>query len=215
MNVDELQNKILKCAQFPSKERKEPYQSYYLEGAGYIKGTRDILYRYTMMGLPVNFTGMSVLDLGSQLGSMSIEAYRRGARNILGLEYEEDFLDCAKVLADHNQMGITYKQANLKDINSTVDTIYNYFGKENTVSIVFALSLTKHVGVNALYQILRSFKWKYCYLEGHNCNGDLNTPHCLDVITNIVNRFSNTFIGFSEDRSIRPVWKLEQACKKG
>jgi len=209
-----LKERIAKLAQFPHKERSQPYQSYFMDGK-YVNGTRDTLYRFDKMDLPKNFTGMSLLDLGAQLGSMSIEAYRRGARNILGLEYEQDFIDCATELAQYNYMSIVYKHADLKNLNSTIDTIHGFFGKENTVDIVLALSLTKHVGVLNLYHILRNFKWKYCYIEGHNCNGDLNTPHCQDIVKNLVSKFTHTFIGFTEDRSIRPVWKLTMPRKTG
>ncbi|MCK9371456.1 hypothetical protein M0R04_16190, partial [Candidatus Dojkabacteria bacterium] len=183
-----LKERIATLAQFPHKERAQPYQSYFIDG-DYVKGTRDTLYRFDKMDLPKNFTGISLIDLGAQLGAMSIEAYRRGARNILGLEYENDFLKCATELAQYNDMAITYKHADLKNPMQTIDTIHDFFGKDNTVDIVLALSLTKHVGTINLYHILRNFKWKYCFLEGHNCGGDMNTPHCQDIINNIVNKF--------------------------
>jgi len=181
---------------------------------GYVMGSRDTLYRFEKMDLPKNFTGISLLDLGSQLGAMSIEAIRRGATKVLGLEYEQDFITCARELAQYNQMDITYEHANLKDFSGTLKTIKSFFGNE-PVGIVLALSLTKHVGTVNLYQILRNFDWKYAFVEGHNSNGDLNTPHCRDIQDNLVKHFNHTFLGFTEDRSIRPVWKLTKACKSG
>jgi 2-polyprenyl-3-methyl-5-hydroxy-6-metoxy-1,4-benzoquinol methylase len=210
-----LQEKIAKLAQFPHKERTQPYQSYWMKDVGYVNGTRQTLYRFDLMGLPALFTGASVLDLGSQVGAMSIEATRRGASRVLGLEYEKDFVECAQELAKYNQMDISYKQMDLKNLSATVDIIHDFFGKNNTVDVVFALSLTKHIGTIALYQILRNFRWKYCFVEGHNCNGNLTTPHCQDIQNNLISKFSNTFLGFSEDRSIRPVWRLDQVPKRG
>jgi 2-polyprenyl-3-methyl-5-hydroxy-6-metoxy-1,4-benzoquinol methylase len=213
MNIIDLKEKIARLSQFPHKERSEPYQSYYLEGEGYISGSRDTLYRFERMELPTDFTGKTVLDLGCQLGAMSIEAYRRGARDILGIENEIDFLDCAIELAKYNNMPITYKQANLSSMGTTSNIIKGHFAAP--VDIVLALSLTKHVGVEILRILLNHFAWKVCYIEGHNCNGDLNTPHCQDIRANLVNKFNNTFIGFTEDRNTRPVWKLEQFRKSG
>jgi len=210
-----LQEKIAKLSQFPHKERTQPYQSYFMEGEGYIKGSRDTLYRFDQMSMPNILTGALVLDLGSQLGAMSVEASRRGAKKVLGLEYENDFIECAEELAKYNKMPITFKQVDLKNLNGTLDTIHNFFGKENTVDIVFALSLTKHVGVSALYQILRNFKWKYCFVEGHNCNGDLTTPHCQEIEQNLISKFTHRFLGFTEDRSIRPLWRLDRIEKSG
>ena len=213
MNVEDLKKQILTLSQFPHKERKQNYQSYWLSGQGYQPGSRDTLYRYSVMNLPQFFTGLSILDLGSQIGAMSIEAVRRGASKVLGLEYEKDFLKCAIELAKYDQMDITYKEADLKNLSVTIDTIHSFFGND-TVDVVFALSLTKHVGVKQLHDILRNFRWKTCFIEGHNCNGDLNTPHCQDIFTNLVSQFSNTFLGFTEDRSIRPVWRLEKVVKR-
>lgn len=205
MDREELKKKIEILAQFPYKERSKPYQSYYLDGE-YMPGTRDTLYRYNIMQISQDMSGMSVLDLGSQLGSMSIEAYRRGARNILGIEYQREYIECAKTLAEYNRFEIDFVYGNLMMPIDVVKYINNYF--KVGIDIVFALSLTKHIGVYNLYWLLKNIDFRICYLEGHNCNRDLNTAHCQDMFKNLVKHFKHDFIGFSEDRSIRPIWRL-------
>jgi hypothetical protein len=214
LSTTELKEKILRCSQFPHKERETNYQSYWLKGEGYVKGSRDTLYRYDRMGIESDLTGKSILDLGAQLGAMSIEAARRGASPIFSLEYEPDFVDCARDLIRHNGMQVTFLQQDLTDVKGTVNSIKAFFEK-NTVDIVFALSLTKHIKVRTLFDILNGFKWHRCYIEGHNCNKDLNTPHCQDIYNNLVKRFKHKFMGFTEDRSVRPIWILDNRIKGG
>jgi 16S rRNA G966 N2-methylase RsmD len=102
----ELKARITKLAAFP-KDRSQPYQSYFLKDEGYIKGSRDTLYRFDVMGIAKDLTGKTVLDLGSQLGSMGLETRYRGAINVLGVEFVPEYVDCANALVEYNEVDNT------------------------------------------------------------------------------------------------------------
>ena len=50
-NVEELKDMIARLSQFPPKQRKKQYQSYFLDGE-YVAGSRDTLSRMDIMGIP-------------------------------------------------------------------------------------------------------------------------------------------------------------------
>ena len=86
MTKEELKTKIKKLTQFPHKERKQQYQSYWI-GDEYEKGSRDINYRLDMFNIPFDLSKMiGVVDLGCQLGSVAQACYKRGARKVTGIE---------------------------------------------------------------------------------------------------------------------------------
>ena len=84
-----LKRQVQELGQFPFKDRSQPYQSYYL-GKELIKGTRDIQYRFKKFEIPEDLKGKTVLDLGCCLGAVCQFAYMRGARGILGIDYQQE-----------------------------------------------------------------------------------------------------------------------------
>jgi 2-polyprenyl-3-methyl-5-hydroxy-6-metoxy-1,4-benzoquinol methylase len=194
------------AGQFPPKERSQAYQTYYMRDLGWQPGSRDTIYRFNKMKVSQNLKDKSILDLGSQLGSMSTETFLRGARNIVGVEYDTNFLACARDLARYNSFPLNFIEGNLMETDKTLKLIKKCFSRP--VDVVFALSLTKHIKPEILQNLLARFAWRECYVEGHNCNGNLDTPHCKDIINKIIKNWRHEFLGFTEDRSIRPVWRL-------
>ncbi len=202
-----LIQKIKMLSQFPHKDRKQNYQAYYLNGE-YIEGTRQTLYRYDTMGISKDLSGLSVVDLGCNLGAMCCEAYLRGARNITGVDYESDYVECARDLARQNGFDINYQRMNLIQIRECADYFNGYY--EKPVDIVFALSLYKHIK-DAQWKLLESIPWRVCYLESHNSPEGLETGHVreMSAFLSSQNAWEVNFLGQTSDRSPRCVWRLE------
>lgn len=63
-----------------------PYATYHFPNFTVTPGMRDTLVRMREFEVPADVSLWSFLDLGSCLGSLSLEMARRGAQNVLGLE---------------------------------------------------------------------------------------------------------------------------------
>jgi len=205
-DCEALKDRIHSLTQFPHKQRRENYQSYLLDD-DYVEGSRNTLYRMNQMGIGLDLSGRTVLDLGCNLGAICFEAYQRGARNISGLDYEVDYINCAIDLARHNGFQINFQRMDLMGTD-VVPYINGYYADE-PIDIVFALSLYKHVSAS-LWKTLSNIKWKKCYVESNNV-GDrgYDSDHAREMERGMkalgvaVER-----IGLTEDRSPRALWKL-------
>lgn len=164
--VKELQEFVLQWGQYPFKERKQNYQDYWLEGYGYIPGSRNVRHRYEEMTMPDygEMTG-SVLDLGCQIGSMVQEAYMRGCSPCVGFDFQPEFIECAKKIAAFNKYDIRYEVVDLTKVDATHDLIKNIF--PYGVDILFALSIFKHIE-KYFAPLITGIKFKTLYIEGHN-----------------------------------------------
>jgi ubiquinone/menaquinone biosynthesis C-methylase UbiE len=208
-----IKAKVAKYGQFPFKERSQPYQSYYLLDE-YVKGSRDTEYRRAFMHIR-DYIGDNVLDLGCSIGSMATEAYLLGGVKVLGLDFQEEFVECARDIAMVNSFPINYVEKDLMNTGDCVRYIVNFFNEE-TVDVVFALSLFKHVKFK-LFELLRHFKWKVCFLESNNAPDELETDHVKQMF-NGIGKLSVAFggkmqvhyLGQTGDRSPRCVWRLER-----
>lgn len=215
MTKDELKNKINSLAQFPYNQRSQSYQAYWLHDEGWIKGTRDALYRFNVMGITEDLSGKSVLDLGCQLGVMGMECCRRGATNVLGVEYQPEYVECARDLAEYNNFkNITFIQGDLTK-GDEVPKIVNKHFDNKPVDICLALSLYKHVK-EPLFNVLSKIKFKTLYIESHNTGTTgIQTPHVVEMLS-YMKKYSLepvTFIGFTTDRSPRAVWRISHESK--
>lgn len=198
-----LQHNIKELTQFPYKERKENYQSYWLDNE-YVKGSRDIGYRFGLFGIPTVLTGASVLDLGCNLGGMAQECYRRGATKVTGIDYENDYVKCAKDLVRYNQQQINFMQFNLKDKGRIEEYVNAYY--DEPIDIVFCLAIDKHVGLDRVLEILDNIKFKTLYWEGSFAK-DKNTPHVINTQRKLFKRYDVECLGCSGDRNKRYIWR--------
>jgi len=208
LNKEELENRIFNLTQFPHKQRRANYQTYFIDGK-YKSGSRDTLYRYEKMDVERNMTGLSILDLGCNLGSILVEARRRGASKLLGIDNEKDYIDCARDLAHYNKLPINFIQRNLNRVTSLISEIRNYFCHKE-IDVVFALSIYKHIYGN-MFVILKNIKWRRCYIESHNAPEEFETGHVKEMLKGIESLdCKSTYLGQTEDRSPRCLWRLEK-----
>jgi len=192
-----LEDRIKKLTQFPHKNRKQNYQTYFIDGK-WQAGSRDTLYRFDQMKIDKNLSEKSIVDLGCQLGSVLTECWNRGSRLLHGYDNEFDYIDCARDLARYNAMNINFLEFDITKDNLKFD---------RKIDIVFALSLYKHVG-EKLFELLKSFDWDICYVESNAIQNRKS-----DQAKEIEDKFRKynydfEFIEFTEDRSKRAVWKI-------
>jgi SAM-dependent methyltransferase len=205
-NVEQLKQMIKNLSQFPHKQRKENYQSYYLNGE-YVKGARDTLYRMKEMQIPDNLSGQSVLDLGCNLGSICCECFIRGSNIITGVDVEQDYIDCARALARQNGFNINYVDGDMTEGDDLVKYLNSYFKKP--IDIIFALSLFKHVK-GSLFQLLDNLNWHTCYLESNNVGPKgIESDHAKGILQELNKRsWKYEVITTTDDRSPRIVFKV-------
>ena len=201
-----LIGKIRELTQFPFGRRRLNYQSYVLDGA-VVNGSRDTLYRFGQMRIPEDLSGRSVLDLGCNLGEFCFECWRRGARDIVGIDNRAEYLDCARMLAAENgHCRIDFIHADLGFPNDIFDITNEYFGKR--ISIVFALSIYKHIG-DVLWDILGGTGWETCYVESSRAKDGFesrNAKRMEKAFELVSGKFER--LAITTDRSTRCVWRL-------
>lgn len=66
--------------------------------------------------LPADLTGQSVLDIGCNAGFYSMEMKRRGAKRVLGIDFDDDYLAQARYAADVNGLDIEFRTMSVYDI---------------------------------------------------------------------------------------------------
>ena len=90
----ELEKELKEYGQFPYGKRNRAYQT-----IGDNHGVRDMEYRYEIMKLPKSFEGKTVVDIGCSVGAICIEAKKRGAKRVVGIDYKKETVNVAKKVA--------------------------------------------------------------------------------------------------------------------
>lgn len=204
----QLKEKIKQLTQFPVMERDQPYQSYYI-GDEYVKGSRDIQYRFDKFNIVKNLSNIySVVDLGCNLGGIAQLAYKRGAKNVTGIDYEKDYIECAKSLAEYNTEYIAYIQMDLKQDGIVENFINKYY--PNGIDMIFMLAIDKHIRRDRCFQILDRIKFKSLFWEGSSAK-DENTTHVIQTNNELKKRYKDKVkqLGFINDRNKRFIWRID------
>ncbi len=108
-----------------------------------LKGGRDRS-RFDVFDLPANMAGQSVLDIGCNLGAISLECRQRGAR-VRGLDYNAELVQCAsEVAAAFGIKDIDYRVLDLR-----ADRLGGRYDH------VFFLNVFHHLDEHTRLQVLR------------------------------------------------------------
>lgn len=204
----ELKKKIQDLTQFPHMQRKQNYQTYFLHGK-YHTGSRNTQERFDVMQIESDLTNKTVVDLGCNLGSVCTETYLRGARKITGIDYEQDYVDCARDLARANRFSINFVQMDLKKTAEAIRYFNEYYVQP--IDILFMLSVYKHIK-GATWELLKGIDWKVCYLESHNAPDVFECGHVKDMVAGMegLHLKEVEYFGQTHDRSPRCIWKLQK-----
>jgi tRNA (mo5U34)-methyltransferase len=68
--------------------------------------------------IPADLTGKSVLDIGCNAGFYSIEMKRRGADRVLGVDFDDRYLDQARFAADVAGYDIEFQKLSVYDVGA-------------------------------------------------------------------------------------------------
>lgn len=66
--------------------------------------------------IPTDLAGMTVLDVGCNGGFYSIEMKKRGAKHVLGIDHDEQYLNQARFAADVLGLDIRFQQMSVYDV---------------------------------------------------------------------------------------------------
>ncbi|MDB5597685.1 MAG: SAM-dependent methyltransferase, partial [Hyphomicrobiales bacterium] len=66
--------------------------------------------------IPHDLTGKTVLDVGCNAGFYSIEMKRRGARRVLGIDFDEDYLAQARFAVEVAGLDIEFRKLSVYDV---------------------------------------------------------------------------------------------------
>jgi tRNA (mo5U34)-methyltransferase len=78
----------------------------------------QVKFRRFAAALPRDLSGRSVLDIGCNAGFYSIEMKRRGARRVLGIDFDERYLAQARFAAEVCEADIEFRQLSVYDLAS-------------------------------------------------------------------------------------------------
>jgi tRNA (mo5U34)-methyltransferase len=71
--------------------------------------------------IPMDLRGKTVLDIGCNAGFYSIEMKRRGARHVLGIDFDKDYLDQARFAAEVCGVDIELRQMSVYQLGEISD----------------------------------------------------------------------------------------------
>jgi tRNA (mo5U34)-methyltransferase len=66
--------------------------------------------------IPADLTGKTVLDIGCNAGFYSIEMKRRGAERVVGIDFDDDYLEQARFASEVSGMDIEFQKLSVYDV---------------------------------------------------------------------------------------------------
>jgi SAM-dependent methyltransferase/tRNA A-37 threonylcarbamoyl transferase component Bud32 len=167
---------------------------------------RDMGHRYAVMGVPENFFNASVLDIGCNIGRICMDAKKLGAARAIGIDHRKDVVDGMNGYFKQKGIDVTLFTF---DINEGVESLQSIIGPA-PFEYVFALSIWSHVDQQKLWKIINRFCTKVCFFEDH-CPSRVNSLDKLKRMLEENLHFRKIdFMGFTTDRGVRAVYRLEK-----
>lgn len=78
----------------------------------------NVKWRRFAHAIPEDLTGRSVLDIGCNAGFYSLEMKRRGAERVLGIDFDDRYLDQARLAAEIRGADIEFRKLSVYDVAS-------------------------------------------------------------------------------------------------
>jgi tRNA (mo5U34)-methyltransferase len=75
-----------------------------------------VKWRRFSAAIPMDLTGKSVLDIGCNAGFHSMEMRRRGASRVVGIDFDDRYLDQARFAAQANGLDIEFRKLSVYDL---------------------------------------------------------------------------------------------------
>ena len=195
MISDKLKQELKDKGQFPYGKRDRAYQS--IDGE---PGIRDMEHRYDIINFPKSFDGETVIDFGCSVGAICIDAKRRGAKRVVGLDYKDETIQVAKGLAKELNLEIEFYTFNIDDGLSTLQKLIG----TDRFDHVFALSIWAHCDEKKLASMINYYTDKICWFEGHNAVTYGDTKSKMDYeLEQLLELPYHEYLGETSDRSVR------------
>lgn len=167
---------------------------------------RDMGHRYGVMGVPDHYESCSVLDIGCNIGRICLDAKTRGAIRAVGIDFRKDVIDAMNRYIQQHQIDISLFAF---DINEGVDALESVIGAQ-PFEYVFALSIWSHVDQYKLWEIINRFCTKVCFFEDHYPSRVKSLDKLQSMLEKNLNFKTVEFMGFTTDRGVRAVFRLEK-----
>lgn len=167
---------------------------------------RDMGHRYGVMGVPDHYESSSILDIGCNIGRICMDAKARGAARAVGIDFRSDVIDAMNRYIKQHQIDISLFAF---DINEGADALESVLGSR-PFEYVFALSIWCHVDQHKLWDIINRFCTKVCFFEDHYPSRVKSLDKLQSMLEKNMNFSSIKFMGFTTDRGVRAVFRLEK-----
>jgi tRNA (mo5U34)-methyltransferase len=82
----------------------------------------NVKWRLFQHTIPTDLTGSTVLDIGCNAGFYSIEMKRRGADRVLGIDFDERYLEQARFAAEVTGQDIEFRKLSVYDVGALGET---------------------------------------------------------------------------------------------
>ena len=205
MISENLKEQLKAKGQFPYGKRDRAYQS--IDGN---PGIRNMEHRFEIMKFPKSFDGETVIDFGCSVGAICLEAKRRGAKRVVGLDYKAETIEVAKQVAKEYNLDIEFYTFNIDD---GLDNLKLLIG-EDKFDHIFALSIWAHCDENKLAQMINNYSDKICWFEGHNTVTYGDTKSKMDTeLERLLDLPYHEYIGETNDRSARQNYKISRTLR--
>jgi len=197
---DDILKEITTLTQFPYGARAYQYQSFM--GAN---GSRNMDHRFEVMKFPKRLDGQTVLDIGCNLGVVCVEAKKRGATRVVGIDYRTETIKVAKKVAKELGLDIEFYTF---DVNKGLKELNNIIGVDKFDNVM-TLSIWGHVNKGKLAKIVNYYTRGICWFEGHGSRSQKGLKATVEKkIFPLLKYKSFEHLGFSKDRGNRINSKL-------
>ena len=167
---------------------------------------RDMRHRYEIMQFPDSLEGLSVLDLGCNLGRICIDAMDRGASRAVGIDFRKDVMDAVNAYCRKRGNGAEFYGV---DVNDGAAALKRIVG-EQPFDMVFALAIWSHVDQKELWEIIDSCCGQTCVFEDNAPSRVGNVAAVERTLRDQLSFNEVEFLGFTCDRGIRSVFRLQR-----
>lgn len=143
------------------------YGSYHYENFNYTDALRNTLIRFDEFSAPKDFSNYSVIDLASNLGSLSFECLRRNARKVLGFEHNEERTEICNEIAAYLNLSdrCDFIQMDLEPVLYSAEKTNDFISRYGKAEIVFCCALDAYVDRYKLYDFVSEITEEICFFE--------------------------------------------------
>lgn len=189
----DLHTEMTKFGSFPKGERDQPYQEYYVNNK-WIPAEREIVNRASLSTFdPQPYE--RIVELGCQTGGFMQYAWLKGARDVTGVDYDEDYIRLACKLNTINGFDIKYFVGDAND-----KKLLNQLITGDRIDHLLLMSMGKHIGAKQLFYIIDFLNPRKTYLET-NAIGKDPFPYIEDV-----KRRNGKIVCETHDRNTRIIY---------